>query len=163
MCLISFIGCRYARFPDAVSSLVSSCASRGASRSFYPVVSHCLLVSFLFVLSGVSFLISSIVSSCLLVSFLRICVSRVASRPIPVSPFLRLVISSCCDVVLARLVFLFIRLIVLRVLDEMFLRGDVFPCHPDRYAARFLRLVRSLPARSVAMMRYPHPSCVIRS
>lgn len=138
-------------------------ASRGASRLFYPVVS--LLARIVLISSRAASRRTSRfpVSSCLLVSFLRICVSRVASRPIPVSPFLRLVISSCWYVVLARLVFLFIRLIVLRVLDEMFLRGGVFPYQSDRYAARFLRLVLSLPARSVAMMRYSHPSCVIRS
>lgn len=116
-------------------------ASRGASRLFYPVVS--LLARIVLISSRAASRRTSRfpVSSCLLVSFLRICVSRVASRPIPVSPFLRLVISSCWYVVLARLVFLFIRLIVLRVLDEMFLRGGVFPYQSDRYAARFLRLV----------------------
>lgn len=70
-----------------VSSLRLARASRGASRPFF-LPSHCLLVSF---------------SSRLVRASRR--ASRSSSRSIPVLPFLRLVVSSCRGVLLARLVF----------------------------------------------------------
>ena len=83
VCLISFIGCRYARSPDAVSSLVSSCASRGASRS------------------SSRFIVSSRIACSFRSSHLRI-PGGVPFYSVPLS--LRLVISSCRSVLLARLV-----------------------------------------------------------
>lgn len=126
---------------------------RPVGRLVFPVrLFHCLLV---FVL--ISFRVASRPSSrstsrlaCSFRSFY--CVSRVASRPIPVSPSLRLVVSSCRGVLLARLVFFSIRLIVLRIWIGCPAGTVVFPYQPDRYAARFLRLVLPLLARSVGAL-----------
>lgn len=87
-------------------------------RSSFIACSYCShLVSW-----GVSFLISFYRLVLLTRFVLLMCVSPGASRYIPVPPSLRLVMSSCRAVLLARLVFLFIRLIVLQACDEMFLR-----------------------------------------
>lgn len=95
---------------------------------------------------------------------LLICVSQWASRHIFVPPSLRLVVSSRRGVLLARLVFFSIRLIILRIWIG---RSPCGGCCIISMSMRLvpLLLVRSLLARyvGVVMMRYPCPSCVIRS
>lgn len=83
---------RIACSPDVVSSLRLVCASRGASRSFYPVVSRCLLVSFLFVSWDVSFFISFLISFYRLVSSRLVLLARLVSSYLR-SPGWRLVLS----------------------------------------------------------------------
>lgn len=165
MCLIFFID---------YGSLVSPIPSRLSSRYGVPW-------GVLFFLSGLLIACSYCFSyssrrasrSLRLVSSSRLaCLSRcsylrflVGVSFYSVPPFLRLVISSCRGVLLARLVFLSICLIVLMVCDEMFLRRRrvihiitmVMRLVPLRLAAR------SLLARYETIVRCPCPSCVIRS
>ena len=112
---------------------------------------------------GVSFLISFPVSSCLARLVLLIAFPPGGGVPFyPVLPAHRLIVSSlssCRGVLLARLVFLFIRLIVLMVCDEMFLRGRR-PCRIIPMGVRLappLRLARFLLIRLEAVMRSSVP------
>lgn len=126
VCLIFFIGCRCARSPDVVSSLVSSVRPVGR-------------------------LVLSILSSLVACSY----------RSYSFRPFVSSGVSFPRLVLIARLVFLFIRLIALRVCDEMFLRDGVLPYHPDELAARSLPrlflayLPRNRDAVSVLGLRHP--------
>lgn len=117
-----------ARSPDVVSSLRLVRASRRASRSFYPVASRCLFVLFS------SRLVPRLVITSRPSSRLA-CSSRSSYLRFPggVSSYPRVSVPPSHHIVLpGRLAcpsrfFLFIRLIVLRVWDEMFLRGRRVP------------------------------------
>lgn len=149
----------------SLSNLVSSLVSCG--RPVWRLVfsirsSYCLSVLFLFVSCGRFALhlvpSSRPVSSCLLVSFFLL---RSLGRLV-LSTCRSAIVSSCClagGILLARLVFLFICLIVLMVCDEMFLRGrraavssrwacGSFPCRLDLLATKPLCGVRAHHASS---------------
>lgn len=152
---------RIAHSPDVVSSFVSPW--RPVGRLVLSILpSHCLLVSFLFVSCGVSFLISfyRLVSSCLLVAFFSFafpCECSVLFRAV-VHPSRRAVLPGhlACP---SR--FFFIRLIALRICDEAFLRGVLSVS--SRWACGSFPTARSLlaysprsrDAVSVPGLRYP--------
>lgn len=150
-----------ARSSDVVSSLVSSVRPVGASRSFYPVVS---LLARIVLIRLVGRLVPHLVLSSRLACSFRSSHLRfpwgVSFCSVP--PSLRLVVSSCRGVLLARLVsFPFTFLIALRIwIGRSCGVGRIIPMSMRLVP---LLLVSSLIVRFVAMMRYPFPSCVIRS
>lgn len=127
--------------------------------------SRCLLVSFLIrlVFHLVWRLVGRLVSPSRLAcpSHSSCCRFPWSSRYIPLPSSLRLVISSCRGVLLARLVsFPFTFLIALRIwIGRSCWVGRIIPMSMRLVP---LLLVSSLIVRFVAMMRYPFPSCVIR-
>lgn len=163
MCLISFIGCRCARSPDVVSSSVS--CVRPVGRLVLSIRSSLIACSYRSYSSCRASRFSSRPSSRLACSS-RFFVFAFPGWRLVLSPCLRSFVSSYRLAGTSCLLVSFFFSFVLSSCGygmRCSCVGGVFPYHPDRYAARFLRLVRSLPARSVTMMRYSHPSCVIRS
>lgn len=159
--LDSFIGCRCARSPDAVSSSVSSVRPVGASCSFYPVVS---LLARIVLIRLVFHLVRRLVGR--LVSPSRLaCSFRSSHLRFPwgvsfcsVPPSFRLVISSCRGVLLARLVsFSF----VLLPCGYVMRRSCVGGC--SHIIQMGVRLVRLLLARPDGVGGIRCPARVIRS